>query len=279
MKINVIILCGGNGKRWNKYLGVEKHNININGEALIDRTIRLVETSQIEAKITIVSNTSSNWKVQKENVEIFIPDDSNLTNTEADKLLSSACVWNNHGRTIILLGDVWYSEKAIKRIISFERKKWVVFGRQQASSYTRCSHGELFAWSFWHCHNAKFKQELQALVELYNSKKINIASGWGHYNIRSDMAFLMVNCRTIKGYAITSNFYHIDDFTEDFDYPKDYHNWLSAYKLWAETSPFKRLARVLFSLFKRDFLLVKNLMFQYCYRPVANVMPQNRRYY
>jgi len=53
--MKVLILCAGDGSRWGNYLGVPKQLVTINGETLLDRTIRLLRENQI-ADITIVSN-------------------------------------------------------------------------------------------------------------------------------------------------------------------------------------------------------------------------------
>ena len=44
-----LIACSGKGTRWKNYLGVPKHLIKIDGERLLDRTIRLIK-ERVHAK-------------------------------------------------------------------------------------------------------------------------------------------------------------------------------------------------------------------------------------
>ncbi len=40
---SAVILCAGTGDRWNNYLGIPKQLIEIGGETLLDRAIRLLK--------------------------------------------------------------------------------------------------------------------------------------------------------------------------------------------------------------------------------------------
>ncbi|GAG87713.1 unnamed protein product, partial [marine sediment metagenome] len=46
MVTHAIIIADGKGDRWNNYLGVAKHFIEIEGETIIERTIRLIKKYQ-----------------------------------------------------------------------------------------------------------------------------------------------------------------------------------------------------------------------------------------
>jgi len=42
-----IIMADGDGKRWNNYLGIPKHLVEINGEPIIKRTVRLLKENGV----------------------------------------------------------------------------------------------------------------------------------------------------------------------------------------------------------------------------------------
>ena len=57
MSACVVIMCAGNGTRWNNYLGVPKHLINIGGETLIERVVRLLRNNNVgDIYITVKDN-------------------------------------------------------------------------------------------------------------------------------------------------------------------------------------------------------------------------------
>lgn len=50
-----IIMADGDGKRWSNYLGVPKHLIEINGETLLARIVRLLKENGIQDKDIIIT--------------------------------------------------------------------------------------------------------------------------------------------------------------------------------------------------------------------------------
>ena len=43
-----IIMADVDGKRWNNYIGIPKHLIEINGEPILARTVRLLKENGID---------------------------------------------------------------------------------------------------------------------------------------------------------------------------------------------------------------------------------------
>lgn len=215
-----IILCGGRSSRWGGYRKTpRKHLVEIEGELLLDRTLRLV-TAYGPARVVVVVN--------KGEMDLFA---SRLTKTcdfyeippagpdqtEAYKFLSSKELWNPSGRTIVLLGDVWFSEQAIRVIFSDSTDEWTAFGRIGASRFTGCPHGELFAQRF--TSPLEHGENLVRLDALYRERTcVRTASGWAHYQL---MIGMDPNIHTVG-----PRFIEIDDFTEDFDSPEDYDLWM-----------------------------------------------------
>ena len=84
----ILILCAGEAKRWNNYLDVPKQLISINGETLLDRTVRLLNSKELY-DINIISNDE---RLKVSNKNFFRP-----TKFEwiVETLLSTQSLWKN----------------------------------------------------------------------------------------------------------------------------------------------------------------------------------------
>jgi choline kinase len=205
----VIILCAGESTRWNKYLGVDKHFINIDGESLLDRTVRLVKENEPSADIFIVANDE---KYQREGTTLYKPT-LNPENLEADNWLSSKELWLKDGKTYLIFGDIWFSEEAIKKILADKVETWRVYGREGGSTITGKVWEEWFCLSFQKNENELIEKALGDLTELRKKDDKRKSAGWQFY-------------RLLKATDEKNHFVTINDFTEDFDFPHDYDNWL-----------------------------------------------------
>jgi hypothetical protein len=210
-----IIIAAGEGTRWNDYLGRRKHFIEIEGEPLIARIVRLAR--RFSSKIYVVGNTPDH---QINGSTLFHPE-LNPLNYDADKFLSSASLWNQTGRTVVFYGDVYFSEDAIKRIMEFQPREWTLFARFGPSKLTGKKYGECFAHSFYPEHIAGHLAGLQHIVSEYSKGEIKRCGGWEHYR---SMEHLPLEEHQRKG-----SFVEINDWTDDFDFPEDYDRWVASY--------------------------------------------------
>lgn len=134
------ILCSGKSLRWNNYLGIPKQHIKISEETLIDRTIRLLKKFTSCQHIYIVSN---NAELKNDSCHYFTPTNSNTT---VQTLYSTKDLWQH--QNIILLGDVFYSEGAIK-LISQETDNVRFYGKPlRCKFFDRERHGEILGLRF-----------------------------------------------------------------------------------------------------------------------------------
>jgi tetratricopeptide (TPR) repeat protein len=216
----IIILCGGEATRWKSHLGIKhKHLINIEGEILLDRTLRQLSRFDVSTIIVLVRPGDVRFfeeicRGRAAVREITLPRGGE---TPAWKYLSSEHYWSKSGNTISLLGDVWFSDNAIETIFKDYHQSWLAFGRKSASSITGCPYGEIFAHKF-----TDYKTHLDSLLllnQLYFSKLCTAhASGWA-------LSQLMSN-ENPNSRSNGKNFVEINDFTEDFDFPEDYERWI-----------------------------------------------------
>ena len=105
-----IVLCGGDNSRWGSYRNTpRKHLVEIEGELLLNRTLRLAATCKPSRKVVVVNKSDLDLYAAKlsNKPDLYGIDPIVPHQTEAYKFLSSKELWNPAGRTIILLGDVW----------------------------------------------------------------------------------------------------------------------------------------------------------------------------
>ena len=236
VKTRCIVLCGGSNRRWKGYKDIPtKHFADLGGEVLLHRTLsQLAQYDSLEVHLVIKREDKKYFDFFPPSHLYHITLDENI-HTEAYKYLSSKGLWNREGRTVVLLGDVWFSDRAMKRIIGDKKRRWSVFGRSVKSFITGCPYRELFAQSFWPEHHKKHYDKLQELDEIYRTTASIQASGWAHYR--------MMNGIPHDVHAIClRNFVEVSDFTDDIDSPEDYERWNKLYREWYTLGTFTKVS-------------------------------------
>jgi len=218
MKTNCIIICAGEQSRWNNYLNEKKQLIKIDGERLLDRTIRLIKNNFDEVEINVVALCD---EYSNENSKLFIPE-LNSENYGFDKFLSSRKLWKENERNIIFYGDVYFTNNAMKIISISEKKDWFLFGRYNCS-YLTGKGGECFAFSFYDNHFEKFEKAINELLELHKNGSDSAFGGWNLYRHLEGIKY--------DEHLMANHFVEINDLTDDFDYPEDYDNWINHYNI------------------------------------------------
>lgn len=190
MSHKVYVIAGGEGTRWGNYLGVPKHEIKINGEELWKRSLRLLGGGEL------------------------LTHNSSKSGLGVDKFYQSEDLWNKEGRTILVFGDVFLTEKASDIILKDSVKSVRFYGRKKGSKITGKRYGEIFAVSFYTENIPKFLWAIEKAIQNYNGKK---CQGWQVWR------------EIYKKYS--EPLVEINDFTEDFDYPFDYDEWKKRYDI------------------------------------------------
>lgn len=223
--IKVIILCGGDSSRWRSYLGVKQKQLApIMGEVLLLRTIRQIRTyTQGEIKILIKHGDTADYQVVRDEKNIVLcqlEKDLNDHETPATKYLMSSDYWNRAGGTVLLLGDVWFSDESMKKIFEPSTNLWVAFGRYGRSSFTGYPYGNFFGIRLLD-HEVN-RKSLKILDGLYRARICKAhGAGWAWTQLNRD------EDPNLRSPGL--NFIDIDDFTDDFDHPSDYDRWTSHY--------------------------------------------------
>jgi len=208
-----VVLANGPEDKWGGYLGVPRHFIEIDGERLIDRTVRQFAPSGP----VIVSGPDERYAVEGASWYRPEPEPEHL---DADILLSTRDLWSRRERTVLALGDTWFSDAAVVAITSHAPMEWTYFGRKDGSRYSETDYGELFALSFWPPNIAG---GLSAMLDVLERQRHGLWRGglWEHYRVMQGIDPLV--------HEIRDGFVEIDDETDDFDFPAQYETWLRNY--------------------------------------------------
>lgn len=197
-----ILCCSGKQTRWNNFLGTSKQLVSIDDERLINRTVRLIKKYNDTYEIIIMTYHPQEFNIK--DTTFYIPTGNYESHQSKPAYWASKPIWTSESnvRNIILFGDVYFSEYAMK-IISITNNNidnnLIFYGRENSSPVSRCPYGELWGLSF----NKTIYNDLQ----LYES-------GW-----------------ELKDKFNNSIFIEIGGICEDFDYPSDYDNWIDQYKM------------------------------------------------
>ena len=123
MVTKYILMCGGN---YSTYWNTPRHLSKVNGEVLVERTIRLLRKNGIK-DISI----STNYK-EFEYLEIPLLKHENNYRTEGKQVLGYWCdaFYLTDEPVCYLFGDVYFSEEAIKTIVETETDDIEFFASQ-----------------------------------------------------------------------------------------------------------------------------------------------------
>ena len=221
MKKRAILIAAGEATRWGNYLDTPKHFIEVDGEPIIKRSVRLLKKFGVD-DIYIVAKDDT---YQIEGAKLYIPT-FNLANHDADKFLNSKDLWlRDEGKTIVLYGDVYFTEYAMETIVNHPHNDWLLFARQYESTITGGA-GECFAQTFYPGQVEEHERALLKLVEYFDTGRLNRIGGWEHYRIMAGLPEPIIH-KHFTG----DRFVEINDWTDDFDNPTEYETFLIKRKM------------------------------------------------
>ncbi len=207
----VVIMAAGIARRWKNYLGIPKQLIQVQGEPIIKRTIRLLKEQGI-TDIWVTVRTKGQYG--NLGVNEFVNHENN--HLSIDRILGA----QELAPAIYLFGDVYYTEKAIDIILS-DKNEHRFFGRRYPGVLK--SNREIYAVKV----DDFIIQKAQELRELHASHKI-IDSLVGHLLILCLGYGINPKTRdhTATPEQLTPLFTDIDDETTDFDLPNEYDRFI-----------------------------------------------------
>lgn len=213
--MRVVIIADGSGSRWGNHLGVPKHLVEVDGESIIHRAQRLFAAAGAEVLVV-----ASDARYATEHGRLVGANHDYARWLDGDKFASSAHHWHPKDRTIVVYGDVYFTEQAVQTITTHEGRDWTLFGRFGPSSSTGSKHAEIFALSFHPNHHAEMMSALEHVSDLARRRVIDRCGGWELYRAMNGLR--ESECRHRSPQPQLSRSVVIDDWTEDFDTPADY---------------------------------------------------------
>lgn len=187
-----IIMADGKGTRWQNYNDIPKHFIKINGETLLERTVRLLKQGDPGCEIII---TSHDPRYEVEGATRYEPKNNHL---EIDRFTEELIADD----VCFLYGDTYYSEDAADAIIETETEDILFFGNHRSIVAVKVADGKLF------------KSHVDRVRQLFIEGKIEKCIGWQVYQSFMGLPF--------GEKKIESKYVLIKDGTEDFNSPEDF---------------------------------------------------------
>lgn len=186
-----IIMADGKGTRWNNYQNIPKHFIQINGETLLVRTVRLLKKKDVGCQVLITSHDS---RYEVEGAVRYEPKNNVL---EIDRFTKELIEDN----VCFLYGDTYYSEAAMDLIVNGEVEDLLFFGNEKSIVAVKVSDA------------AVFRQHIENVTDLFLNGQIKDCKGWQVYQSFMGLPF--------DQKQIAGKYMYIEDGTKDFNAPDD----------------------------------------------------------
>ena len=196
----IIIMCGG------VYDNFEKHKALsvINGEPLIERTIRLLKENGINEYY--ISSNDDNFK--KYTNVLHHTNTYKYENGKVSGYWIDAYYPTNEP-TIYLHGDVYYTDEGIKKILNLNPTQNTFIGNEIALNKEHKNWGEPFGWII--VNTDKFHKAIEDTKKLQDEGKLErgYAISWElyrvHYGLDPNKMYILDNT-----YLVLDNTYDID---------------------------------------------------------------------
>ena len=189
-----VIMADGKGTRWANYMGVPKHLVEIGGEPIIGRTVRLLN-EMTDGKCEVII-TSHDKRYEFEGSRRHEPLNNHL---EIDRFTQELI----EDDTCFLYGDTYYTEESLKLILDSETEDVLFFGNAKSIVAINVSDS-----SFFEKHVANVRQ-------LFLDGKIEKCVGWQVYQSITGQDFS-------KKAEMGDKFVILDAKTTDINTPEEY---------------------------------------------------------
>ena len=203
-RVQIIIMAGGIYHDFKEHKALTK----INGERLIQRTIRLLKENGVE-EIYISSNNPEFIKYGK----VLRHENSFEAKNGIVKGYWLDAYYPTNKPTIYLHGDVYYTEEAIKKILNYNAKENTFIGNEIARNPEHKNWGEPFGWIV--VDQEKFRNDINKTKELQDKGLLTrgYAISWELYRVMNnyDPNYMLIN---------DNNYLVINDLTIDIDTPE-----------------------------------------------------------
>lgn len=199
------ILANGEGTRWNNYRGVPKQLIEIDGETILHRMIRLLRQEQVPKEDIVICG------------KLTDPDaETVLTKSKTKREVFEEIADLAQGPFTILYGDCYYTEAIIHAITHRPIKTYDEFFTIHPNPNTGCRWAEGYAHRCQDCE--WWKQQLHAINT--NAELIKTGKDWFIHWWLLGVRDERINSHPVECYNPDHDIPWCDE-TDDFDYPSD----------------------------------------------------------
>lgn len=208
--MRVIIACAGSQAKWGNHLGVPSHLVPLTahfGVPLLYRTLGQAREISDDVHLTAPAGDA---RYRLPGVTVHEQDGSAPSEYAATRAL-----WSETGRTVLLLGDVYWTDAALETVASFGPQTYRVFGRHGPSRVTGTPYGEIFAASWWPGQHPRMSKLLAHVHAVRATGAVTRPPGW--MLLRAWQGTPLGKHRVDPAW-----FTQIDDLTDDFDTVADY---------------------------------------------------------
>lgn len=222
----VLLLAQGDGRRWETggvpFLGRPKQLVEIDGEALVHRSAR--QFTERGCDVIVVGPDA---RFLNGHGRLVTLEDPWPVPTDMSKFFATRHLWSESERTVIAWGDVWHSEEAVDLIAGHHDDALHYFRRPGRSTVTGHRWDESFAVSFGPAEHRRVIAVAEEVQQAWSSGNLRRRKGT-HLPIRVHYA-AAIGAPLDKTAALTSTPGQtvIDDWSDDFDSPEDYRNWVA----------------------------------------------------
>lgn len=191
--MHYIIMADGKGKRWKNYKGIPKHFVEVDGEKIIARTIKLLKKFDPGCCITV---TSHDPRYEFKDAVRYEPKNNRH---EIDRFTEELI----NDNICFLYGDTYYTDSCIKKIVNNRTDDISFFGNKKIIVGIKVRFGETFRWHF------------NKVKTMYLNKELEKCTGWQVYQ---SYAGLVVGPDKVIG----KGFIDIEEESFDINTPEDY---------------------------------------------------------
>lgn len=187
-----MIMANGKGRRWNNYQNIPKYLINVDGETLVARTVRLLRQFDPSAEVFVSSGDS---RCDVDGAVRFVPARSAL---EIDRFAYELIV----DSVCFLYGDTFYTEDVIARIVASTASDMLFLGNRSTIFAVISNDAE------------KMRQRIDEVRELYLARRIESCRGWQLYQLYAGLPF--------GPPQMGADYILVEDETQDFNRAQDF---------------------------------------------------------
>lgn len=251
-----LISMAGDGTRWSNYRGVRKHFAPINNEPNIHRTIRLLRQFDKEADIYIGYHPDYFPDMLEGMGLKFYNGRKYFVGTESDRYYSSMEYWSETGPTVLIWGDVFFTEEALRKVTT-PFHSWVRTGRTGTGIYK--AYGEEFSIGFTPSYRNQMIDAMNRVESITKERGVQLfgAVYLAMFGLSDDEIIAHSDSGRKPNLG---NMIEINDLTDDFDTPEDYNRFLMHYDkregnrivIGVPTAEFARQAKFYDYLFALD---------------------------